>query len=253
MTRPVELLAQAAHRPWPLPRSPWVMTQRWHDLLFAHWRVPAQALRALIPPALELDLFEGEAWVGVVPFRMSAVRLRACPPFPGTSAFLELNVRTYVRHADRPGVWFFSLDAESALAVCTARRWFHLPYFHARMRSDERDGRIRYRSERTHDGAGSAELALEYGALDEADFRAEPGTIEHFLTERYRLYAADRTGRIRAGEIHHPPWRLRRATATIATNTMADASGIQLENRAPELLHFALLQEVLIWPPRAVG
>ena len=160
MTRPAELRSQAGHRPWPLPRSPWVMTQRWHDLLFAHWSVPARELRERIPPALELDLFEGRAWVGIVPFRMSGVRLRACPPLPGTSAFLELNVRTYVKHADRPGVWFFSLDAESALAVRAARRGFHLPYFDAEMRLAEEAGAIRYRSERTHSGAPAAELSV---------------------------------------------------------------------------------------------
>ena len=250
--RPAELLAQAGHRPWPLPRSPWVMTQRWHALLFAHWRVPARELRQRIPPALELDLFEGEAWVGIVPFRMSGVRLRLCPPLPGTSAFPELNVRTYVRSGDRPGIWFFSLDAASRLAVRAARRAFHLPYFDARMRLEEKAGRIRYSSERTHAGARAAELALEYGPESGDTFETAPGTLEHFLTERYRLYAADRRGRIRAGEIHHPPWKLQRGCASIATNTMAEAHGIRLEQSAPELLHFARLQEVLIWPPRAV-
>ena len=184
---------------------------------------------------------------------MSGVRLRACPPLPGTSAFLELNVRTYVKHADRPGVWFFSLDAESALAVRAARRGFHLPYFDAEMRLAEEAGAIRYRSERTHSGAPAAELELEYGPESGDAFEAEPGTLAHFLTERYRLYAADPKGRLRAGEIHHPPWKLQPAWARVARNTMADACGLRLDPGAPELVHFARLQEVLIWAPRAIG
>jgi len=109
------------------------MRQKWHDLLFMHWRIPPQTLRPLIPPALDLDIFEGSAWLGIVPFRMTGVRLRATPSIPGLSAFPELNVRTYIVAGGKPGVWFFSLDAASALAVATARAWFHLPYFRARM------------------------------------------------------------------------------------------------------------------------
>ena len=126
------------------------MFQRWHELLFAHWPVPAEPLRARLPAGLELDTFEGEAWLGVVPFRMSAVRLRGAPALPGVSAFPELNLRTYVRRGEQRGVWFFSLDAASALAVRAARLWFHLPYFEARMTCDGRADGVHYRSERTH-------------------------------------------------------------------------------------------------------
>ena len=122
------------HRPTPLPRAPWVMKQRWEDLLFAHWPCDMSQLRAQVPAALEIDTFDGQAWIGIVPFRMSGVRLRWVPPLPGTSAFPELNVRTYVRAGARRGVWFFSLDASSPAAVKAARWWFHLPYFHADMR-----------------------------------------------------------------------------------------------------------------------
>ena len=117
------------------PRA-WVMAMRWHDLLFAHWPIPAERLRALVPPQLELDTFAGSAWLGIVPFRMSRVRLRGLPPLPGAAAFPELNVRTYVRHrGERPGVWFFSLDADQPLAVEGARRLFHLNYQWAEMSS----------------------------------------------------------------------------------------------------------------------
>src|SRR5690606_20213232 len=108
-------MRDVAHRPWPPPAAPWVMAQRWQDLLFAHWPLPPAVLSALLPPALELDVYSGQGWLGVVPFRMSGVRLRLLPAVPWLSAFPELNVRTYVRLRDRGvekrGVYFFSLDA----------------------------------------------------------------------------------------------------------------------------------------------
>ena len=202
----LEILKSTAHRPWALPRGPWVMRQVWHDLLFAHWAVAAGALRPLIPPQLEIDTFGGNAWIGVVPFRMSGVRmrgplgLRAFPPFP------ELNVRTYVVKDGKPGVWFFSLDAASALAVWGARRFFHLPYFLARMKCEESGGWIEYSSAREKSTV-AAKLLGRYRPVGDA-FVGELGSIEHFLAERYCLYTVDRRGRIILCEIHHPPWRL---------------------------------------------
>src|SRR5579859_5771812 len=126
-------LEQIAHRPWPLPAGRWVMAQNWHDLLFAHWPLPAAILRPHVPARLEIETFGGQAWLGVVPFRMSGVRLRGTPAVPWLSAFPELNVRTYVVADGKPGVWFFSLDAANPMAVAIARAWFHLPYFRACM------------------------------------------------------------------------------------------------------------------------
>ena len=240
------LQGETAHRPWPLPSAPWVMAQVWHDLLFAHWPVDADRLRAKLPRSLELDTFEGRAWVGIVPFRMTGVRVRWTPPLPGLSAFPELNVRTYVVHGDRPGVWFFSLDAANALAVAAARAWFHLPYFRARMRC-ERDGEaIRYVHERTHAGAPPAELAGRYAPAGPV-FRAARGTLEHWLTERYCLYAAD-AERLWRADIHHGPWPLQLATSDFDRNTTAAAHGIDLPP-APPLLHFARRQDVVVWNP----
>src|ERR1700682_5420336 len=161
------LLDCTAHRPWPLPSSPWIMAQSWHDLLFAHWQVNAAALRPHIPAQLAIDTFEGKAWLGVVPFRMSGVRLRWTPALPWLSAFPELNVRTYVTAQDKPGVWFFSLDAANAVAVAAARLSFHLLYFNARMRCEEREGWIHYLSERTDRGAPAAILEGRYRPLSD--------------------------------------------------------------------------------------
>ena len=245
------ILREVKHRPWAVPLGPWIMAQTWHDLLFAHWTAPAAMLRPLLPADLELDMFQEQCWVSVVPFWMSGVRLRGAPALPWLSAFAELNVRTYVVSSGKPGVWFFSLDAGNPIAVAIARAWFHLPYFRARMSLREEDGWIVYRSERTHRGAPFAELSCQYRPIDEV-FQARPGTLEHFLTERYCLYAVNARGQIFRAEIHHPPWMLQMAEANVERNTMAAAAGIALP-ADPPLLHFARRQDVVVWRPRRLG
>lgn len=249
----MNILKETAHRPWPLPRGPWVMRMTWEDLLFAHWPVPAAALRPLVPQALELDFFDGSAWLGVVPFQMSGVRLRGLPPVPGTSAFPELNVRTYVTAEGKPGVWFFSLDAASRIAVRAARAWYHLPYFDARMESLRNGDGITYLSRRTHRRAPPAEFIARYRAMGEI-YRSTRGSLEHFLTERYCLYAGDTTNaegsRLWRGEIHHAPWPLQPAEAEITRNTMTAPLGLRLPD-TPPLLHFARCLNVVAWPPAA--
>lgn len=239
------LLEHREHRPWPPPRRPWLMTMSWLDLLFAHWSFPAETIRALLPPNLELDTHEGRAWVGVVPFRMENVGPRGLNWLPGVSAFPELNVRTYVVHEGKPGVWFFSLDAANALAVRAARIGFHLPYFDAEMQCVERDGWIEYRSDRRHRGVQGGIFAGRYRPIGDI-YRSTPGTLEHWLTERYCLYATDRRGRIRRGEIHHLPWPLQPAEVEIETCTVTEAWGIGLVGE-PETLHFAGRLDVLGW------
>ena len=226
------------------------MAQTWHDLLFAHWPIPIAALRSQIPASLEIDTFDGAAWLAVVPFRMSGVRLRGTPPIPWLSSFPELNVRTYVKRDGKPGVWFFSLDAANAIAVTIARSWFHLPYFRAVMQIQERDDRYVYSSVRNHRGAPPAELSVKYRSIGPAQSPA-PGTLEHFLAERYCLYTANASGRLIRGEIHHDPWPLQLAEAEFSENTMARAAGIDLPD-APPLLHFAARQEVVVWSPKKI-
>lgn len=223
------------------------MAQVWHDLLFAHWPIEEQALRQHIPAKLEIDTFQGQAWLGIIPFRMSGVRPRGLPALPWLSAFPELNVRTYVTAEGKPGVWFFSLDAANPLAVIAARLSFHLPYFNARMvcRQDN-DPWIHYESERTHRHAAAASLQVRYTPSGSV-FNPQHGSLEHFLTERYCLYSAKGAALYR-GEIHHPPWPLQLAEAHFARNTMAAASEIALPNVAP-LLHFARRVEMVVWVP----
>ena len=241
-------LNETGHRPWPLPAEPWIMAQTWHDLLFSHWPVSAEPLRPHIPERLQIDTFEGQAWLGVVPFRMSGVRLRATLALPWLSKFPELNVRTYVTAGGKPGVWFFSLDAANPVAVAVARAWFHLPYFHARMKCDLQDGWIQYTSERTHRSAPHAELRGQYRPIGSPYF-AKQDTLESFLTERYCLYTVDRHGRTIRGEIHHAPWSLQSAEVEFSSNTMAAAAGFSLPRQKP-LLHFSRRQDVVVWRPR---
>ena len=222
------------------------MTMTWHDLIFAHWAVDAVALRPLIPAALELDTFDGTAWLGIVPFRMTGIRLRGCPPIPTTTAFAELNVRTYVTAGGKPGIWFFSLDAASALAVTVARRFWHLPYFSARMSCVADDEAVSYQSQRTRPDRPIAQFAATYRPVGPPAFAA-PGSQEHFFTERYCLYARHHRGTILRGDIHHAPWPLQLAKAEIRSNSMAEPLGITLAG-PPQHLHFARRLDVVAWP-----
>jgi len=245
-------LSQTSHRPWPLPSGPWVMHQTWYNLLFAHWPVPPQELRRRIPAALEVDTFEGQAWVGVVPFGMSGVYPRLTFPVPWLSSFLELNVRTYVRANDRPGVWFFSLDAANPAAVAIARAWYRLPYFIARMTMREAsDGWIEYQSARAHRGAPPAEFRGRYHPVGEV-YTSHSGTREHWLTERYCLYTIGAKGEVYRGEIHHAPWPLQPAEAEIEVNTTTAPHGLQLPEAKP-LLHFARRFETVEWTIERLG
>jgi uncharacterized protein YqjF (DUF2071 family) len=244
-------LAEVAHRPWPLPRQPWVMGQRWSDLLFIHRQAKLDAMRALVPPALTLDLYGGAAWVSVTPFYLSHLRPRGIPPLPWVSEFPELNVRTYVTYGGKPGVYFFSLDAGNALAVYAARLLYHLPYFRASMTTGEsRDGTRHYRSRRTHRGAPAAELSARYRPAGPVT-HSKPGSLDHWLTERYCLYALDTARRLYRAEIHHHPWPLQPAEAELERDTMAAAAGLALPAE-PARLSFSRRLDVVVWAPERV-
>jgi uncharacterized protein YqjF (DUF2071 family) len=239
---------ETGHRPWPAPAAPWIMAQTWRDLLFAHWPVPPAMLRPLIPSGLTLDTYEGDAWVGVVPFDLAHLAPRGLPGRLAL-AFPELNVRTYVTAGGKPGVWFLSLDAANTLAVIAARLTYHLPYFRAWMRVMRDGERIAYASQRRHPGAPAAAFAGAWQPMG-AVFYARPGSLEHWLTERYCLYSADRSGRLFRGEINHPPWPLQPAAAEIAVNTMAAPHGVVLSGEP--LLHFAQRLDMVAWWPTPV-
>lgn len=240
------LLDVTAHRPWPMPETPWILTQSWHDLLFAHWPVDADLLRRRMPPELPPDLHDGRAWLGVVPFDMTNVAPRGVPALPVVSAFPELNVRTYVTVEGKPGVYFFSLDAASGLAVRAARLVFNLPYHTADMRVEPgAGGWVEFRSRRRGAADGAAEFTARYRPTGPPE-APQPGTLEHFLTERYCLYAVDRRSRPCRLEIHHRPWPLQTAECEISVNTMAKANGLTLPE-GPPIVHFAKRQDMVAW------
>jgi len=237
-------LAYLHHRPWPMPSRPWIGRQTWCDLLFAHWPVPVASVRHLVPAGLAVDVFDRQTWIGILPFRMAGVMVRGMPSLPWLSAFPELNVRLYVTRDGKPGVWFLSLDASNPLAVWGARRFFHLPYEHATMTVEANQAGVDYRSLRR-----PAPVAFEgsYRATG-APATSQPGSLEHWLTERYCLYAQDPRGRIRRCEVHHPPWPLQRAEAVIRRNEMLRPHGVLLPDTEP-LLHFAKQLDVVVWAP----
>jgi uncharacterized protein len=226
------------------------MGQTWEDLLFAHWRVPVDRLRRVVPTELPLDSFDGSAWIGITPFLVRGLRLRLVPPIPFVSRFPELNVRTYVTVGGRPGIHFLSLDAASWLAVVGARRAFRLPYFRARMAHERTDGVVRYDSRRISPDGEPARFRGSYRPRGDA-FEAAPGSLESFLTERYCLYTLDEQLRVHRADIQHPPWPLQLAEADIEENTMAEPFGLALEGEP--LLHYARRQDVVVWRREVVA
>ena len=255
MLKPHPTNSTRTDRTWPIPSQRWLMRMTWHDLLFMHYRVEVEELRSLIPEDLEIDTFDGSAWLGIVPFRMTGIAPRWMPPVPGLSSFPELNVRTYVSAGGKPGVWFFSLDACNAMAVRFARWSFHLPYMHARMRFcapfDSCHGTwIKYRCQRTDPQHPPAEFKADYRPIG-PPVGSPPGSLASFLTARYCLYSADGRGQVFRGEIDHPPWELREAQAVVTENTMAQPLGIRLPEQ-PDALHYAKKIRAVAWPITAI-
>jgi len=231
---------ETAHRAWPLPSGRWVMGQTWESLVFVHWRVTVDELRPHIPAGLEIDEFDGSAWLGIVPFRITGLRARGMVPLPGLSEFNELNVRTYVRAADgKPGVWFFSLEATSRLAVRAARRLYRLPYFDARIALDDDGGRIDVECSRP-----GKEGKVFSGVLRATGDRSVSpvDSLEYFLVERYCLYA-EGGGKLWRAEIHHAPWVVGAGEAEVHLNSIAPVA-----LSGDPLCHIAEPQDVVVWP-----
>ena len=221
------------HQPqgWP------VMRQRWSQLLFAHWSISPSVIQATLPKGLHVDTYNGQAWIGVVPFRMERIRPVLLPPLPWLSWFLELNVRTYVYDDQgNAGVWFYSLDCDQPVAVEIARRAFHLPYQHARMKAERSRDAIHYQCLRR-----GAKSGAEYLYRPTSPLRlAEPGSLEFFLVERYLLFSTSSTGRLHTGRVYHSPYAI--------ADAACDAPGLEPLRQAG----FAIAQpnpQSLLWSP----
>ena len=226
--------------------------QRWRSLLFVHWEVPVSTLRPLIPPALEVDTFEGRAYVGLIPFDIPEMRpLKPLPPIPTSARFLETNLRTYVKWQGQPGIWFFSLEAESTLAVLGARAGYGLPYFKADMHCESASDRVFYRSERRWPGGRPALLNVDYQVAAPIGLAA-PGTLEHFLVERYVLYARHPLLGLVEGRVRHQPYPLRQARVGQLQESLLSAAGIESRGeRTPDWWSDGV--DVDILPPRPLG
>ena len=223
------------------------MRQSWQDLLFAHWPIAAKALAHLVPDGVKIQEHDGTSWVGVVPFRMRGVMFRPLPDLPWVSAFAELNLRLYVEVGGKPGVWFLSLDAANPLAVWAARRRFHLPYFLADMQVREVGERLHYRSVRR--APQRVAFKGNYAPVGPV-IAARPGSLEHFLTERYCLYTSAPSGMILRGDIHHLAWPLQRASVELEENSIAAPHSLALDG-APPVVHFAKRIDAIMWPLEA--
>jgi uncharacterized protein YqjF (DUF2071 family) len=241
-------LRHLEHRPWPLPATPWSWRQTWEDLLFAHWPIESALLRKLVPEPLQIQEFDGTSWIGLVPFHMSGVMRRPLPDLPWISAFPELNVRLYVEHEGKPGVWFLSLDATNQLAVWAARRFFHLPYHRARITIASVGESFHYRSERVAPGPI---LDVRYRPTSTV-YQSRRGTLEHWLTERYCLYAQAPDGSILRNDVHHAPWPLQKGQAEIVANSYFEPHGLSVTG-PPALLHFARRVDVIVWIAQRVA
>lgn len=216
-------LQETKHRPWPLPNGEWKWRQAWLNLAFIHFPVSSDALRMMLPSELRLQQYDGVAWVGLVPLRMSGVMRRPFPDLPPFSAFPELNLRTYVEADGKPGVWFFSLDAACWPIVFGGRTFYDLPYYSATMEDVVVGEWHNFRSVRKE---GRARFRARYRPMGET-YHALPGTFDHWATERYCLYSHSARKGLRRVEVHHAPWPLQRAEVHLEESTVLESAGIK--------------------------
>jgi uncharacterized protein YqjF (DUF2071 family) len=226
------------------------MVQWWDELTFLHWRYSPDEVQRLLPAGLEVETCDGSAWVGLVPFFLR-VGLPGVPPVPWLSEFAETNVRTYVRSSDgEPGVWFFSLDAARLGAVLVARSTYRLPYFWSHMRLERTGGCISYECRRRWPGPRGAQsrVAVDIGEQFEP---TELDELDHFLTARWALYSAPRSG-LHHARAFHDPWPLHRGQVRHLDDELIVAAGLSAPRGEP-LVHYSPSVEVRIGWPRELG
>lgn len=246
-----EYLVRTSHRPRPLPPGRWVMTQRWNDLLFAHWPVAPSALAGLIPAELLMDTFQGSAWLSLSPFWTDRIKLRGVPSISGGRGFPGLNLRTYVRdpRSGTPGVCLLSVDASDVLSVAVGRAFYRLPYHWAEMRLEQKREREFAFYSRRRFSSRPVMFKARYRGLGPTRKLAEMrrGTLESFLMERYCLFMRNSAGKSIRANLHQVSWPLEEAEAEIEQNDLADAIGITLPEVAP-VLHYSRRLALYIWP-----
>ncbi|WP_409301063.1 YqjF family protein [Peribacillus sp. SCS-155] len=232
---------QLNHRPFPLPKSPWILTQVWNDLLFMHWPVKVEDIRKLVPDSLEIDTFKGEAWVSIIPFYVTGMRARYLPPIPMLNQYTELNVRTYVRYQGIPGIYFFSLDADHPLAVLGAKLSTGLPYRQARMKYNKNNNQINFYSNRIKN---NKMIDVNYYP-ESGPTNPLPGTLDNWLLERYCMYSFIGENMFR-GDIHHDKWAVASVQASVSRNTMFEL--LEGNQNSPPLMHYCKQKQFFFFP-----
>jgi len=236
------ILKETNHRNSPIPKGPWMMTQKWEDLLFLNFPVPPETMLDHIPSGLELDTYEGKAWITVIPFKITDMRMRMLPPFPYIRKFFELNVRTYVKKDAIPGIYFFSLDASKLLPVLGARMTT-LPYYYAKMNMKKRGDWFHYYSKRR--GFSKPAFKGKYRPISEKCIPAA-GTLSHWLVERYYLWT-EMKNILLSGGIHHLPWEIAEAEVDL-THEEYPPFLSNKEDKKQMVFYYASSMRVLFWP-----
>lgn len=245
----LKAFTETHQRPFPLPSFPWIATQRWDYMLFAHWPVPAHFLAEYIPPAFEVDLFQNKAWLSFVPFFARNTRLRGFPRFPFYHSYLELNLRTYVTYKGVPGIYLLSLDANKWPVVSGAKIASFLPYYHAKINLRIQEKKIHFNAKRSDPGKPAKTFEAVYQPFSPI-FMPEKGSVDWWLLERYCFWL-QKGHSIYRGDIHHSRWRAARAECSIKNNTMASFLPCDVFSGQP-LFHFSHKKNVFIWPLKKV-
>lgn len=240
----MNLIEHTDHRSWPIPSQKWIMRQGWHELLFVHWPVPVETVRPWVPAELEIDTFDGHAWVAVCSLLMDGIYVRGLPFISLFATFPEINVRTYVTYRGRPGVYFLSLDASNWLALTLARPWYHLNYYYANISVQKEEKYSVYRSIRKDRKTASAAFYAKYISTSDV-YYAEKDTLDHWLMERYCLYSFDSRNNIYCAEVHHRPWPLQKADVEIRENTMTEEFHIRLDRKP--VIHYSKGVDSQVW------
>lgn len=250
-----EFRVRTSHKPHPLPAGRWAMTQRWNDLLFAHWPLPVGVLAPLLPEGLQVDTFHGSGWLGVAPFWIDRIKVRGVPLVARAMNFPALSLRTYVcdQRTGTPGVYFFSLDAGSLLAVAAAHIFYRLPYHWAEMRMEQRSEREFAFYSRRRLSSQEVVFKARYRGLGPTQRLAEgrAGTLESFLMERHCMFTHNQSGEPIRANIHTAAWPLEEAEAQIERNDLASSLGIKLPDHEP-VLHYARRMAIYVWPQELV-
>lgn len=241
----MDLLIDSNHRPFPLPAKKWIMRQSWRNLLFLHWPVPLEKLRPHIPSSLQIDTFHGSAWLGLILFVIEGIYPLGISKFSLTPKFPEINVRTYVKYNEKPGIYFMSIDVENWASLKIAKNWYHLPYHSAKISFGKQGQTFYCHSIRKENGNTPVSFKGQYGPISEVYYPKE-GTLDHWFTERYCLYSSNNGVNIYCGEIHHRPWPLQKAEIEVDKNTLFTSYQFDLSEIKP-LAHFSTGVDSLMW------